>query len=459
MRRVKRILDPDAILNPGVVLNENPRAHVESLKPCPTISPLADRCTECGFCEPHCPSRALTLTPRQRIVVTREWTRLSASSAREDRDLADALAADFDYEGITTCAGDSSCQTACPVKIDTGALVKELKAAAHPAAARAAAVAAVEHFALVASGARAGLAAVAAARAMPLGARVVEAASGLLHAAAPTLVPEVPPEMALPRPAPALPTAAPAGRDRAVVYFPSCLTRIVGALPGEGFVPPARAMHDVLRWAGFDVRTPAHVAELCCGMAFASKGFEDAALAAAARTADALWRASEEGRLTVVTDASPCAGTLGELVAGHLRASGRNLRTLDFPGFWAREVLPSVSDPPRRRGTAIVHPTCTLLKTGGLADLVGVARAHAEHALVPRFAGCCGFAGDRGFLVPELTASATVDEAAEIRHLLERDPDAGCYSTCRTCEIGMSRAVGRPFRSLLHLVHEAVARA
>jgi D-lactate dehydrogenase len=459
MRRVKRILDPDAILNPGVVLNENPRAHVESLKPCPTISPLADRCTECGFCEPRCPSRALTLTPRQRIVVTREMTRLSASPSREDRDAADALAADFDYEGITTCAGDSSCQMACPVKIDTGALVKELKAAAHPPAARHAALAAAGHFSVVARGARAGLAAAGAVRVVPLGARVVEAASGLLHAALPTLVPEIPPEMELPRPAPALPAAAPAGRERAVVYFPSCLTRIVGALPGEDLVPPARAMHDVLRWAGLDVRTPEYVTDLCCGMAFASKGYEDAARAAAAKTAEALWRASGGGRLTVVTDASPCAGTLGDLVAARLRDSGRELRTLDFPAFWAREVLPGISDPPRRRGTAIVHPTCTLLKTGGLADLVAVARAHAERVEVPRFSGCCGFAGDRGFLVPELTASATVDEAAEIRHLLERDPDAGCYSTCRTCEIGMSRAVGRPFRSLLHLVHEAVARA
>jgi D-lactate dehydrogenase len=224
-------------------------------------------------------------------------------------------------------------------------------------------------------------------------------------------------------------------------------------------VPPARAMHDVLSWAGFAVRTPSHVADLCCGMAFASKGYEDAARTAAARTAEALWQASDGGRHTVVTDASPCAGTLGELVAAHLRETGRELRALDFPAFWARDVLPAVGDPPRRPGTAIVHPTCTLLKTGGLADLVTVARAHAERLEVPRFAECCGFAGDRGFLVPELTASATVDEAAEIRRLLDRDPAAGCYSTCRTCEIGMARAVGRPFRSLLHLVHEAVARA
>jgi D-lactate dehydrogenase len=146
-------------------------------------------------------------------------------------------------------------------------------------------------------------------------------------------------------------------------------------------------------------------------------------------------------------------------VAGILEETGRAVRMLDFPGFWAREVLPGVADPPRRRGTAILHPTCTLIKSGGVADLLAVARAHVEAVEVPLFAECCGFAGDRGFLVPELTASATAVEAAEIRRILEREPGAGCYSTCRTCEIGMSRAVGRPFRSLLHLVHEAVARA
>jgi D-lactate dehydrogenase len=90
---------------------------------------------------------------------------------------------------------------------------------------------------------------------------------------------------------------------------------------------------------------------------------------------------------------------------------------------------------------------------------MAVGRAHAETVVVPLFAECCGFAGDRGFLVPELTASATAVEAAEIRKVLEAEPSAGLYSTCRTCEIGMARAVGRPFRSVLHLVHEAVVGA
>jgi len=122
-------------------------------------------------------------------------------------------------------------------------------------------------------------------------------------------------------------------------------------------------------------------------------------------------------------------------------------------------VLPRLPAPPRRPGTVILHPTCTLVKAGGLPDLLAVARAHAERVEVPRFAECCGFAGDKGFLVPELTASATAAEAAEVKGLLAREPAATCYSTCRTCEIGMTRAVGRPFRPLLALVHETVTRA
>ncbi|PYQ18204.1 MAG: FAD-binding oxidoreductase, partial [Acidobacteria bacterium] len=106
MWRIKRLLDPDGILNPGVVLNEDPKAHVTHLKPSPTISPLADRCIECGYCEARCPSRDLTLTPRQRIMLTREQATLAASPDPEDRALARVIAADFAYDGVATCAGD-----------------------------------------------------------------------------------------------------------------------------------------------------------------------------------------------------------------------------------------------------------------------------------------------------------------------------------------------------------------
>lgn len=464
MARIKRLLDPGGVLNPGVILNDNPRAHLENLKPCPTISPLADRCTECGFCEPRCPSRDITLTPRQRIVVTRELTRLRGSGAPGDREWAESLERDYDYDGIATCAGDSMCQTACPVKIDTGALVKELRESRWSGWAHRAATRKAEHFGAVSAAARGALRAGAALQGLPLGASVLEAVSSLGHALAPTLVSRVAPGTPLPRPAerlrgvgpPALP--GPRASAREAVYFPSCLTRIVGAVPGEAAVSPARALPDVLAWAGVAVRWPDDVEGLCCGMMFASKGLGEAARVSAARTAQALWRASEGGRLAVVTDASPCAGTLADAVAADLRERGRSLNMLDFPSYWAREVLPGLRTRAVRPGTAIVHPTCTLLKTGGLPDLLAVARAHAEKVAVPRFAECCGFAGDRGFLVPELTASATAVEAAEIGRLLAEDPGAGLYSTCRTCEIGMARAVGRPFLPLLALVQDAITR-
>jgi len=454
MHRVKALLDPDGMLNPGVILNDDPRVHLKDLKPNPSISPTADRCIECGFCEQRCPSRDLTLTPRQRIVVTREMARLSASSDPADRAWADSLQADFEYEGLATCAGDSMCQTSCPVKIDTGALVKETKAAEHPAWSRRLAVLVARRFRLVTALARSGLGMGALVRSWPGGARLVDLLTDPLHDAAPSLFPHVPADLDLPRPAARLPRA-PASTGRDVVYFPSCLTRLVGPLSGETGVGPARAMAEVLAWAGFGFRYPEGIAGLCCGMPFASKAYGEAARAAAERTAEALWRASRDGQDPVVTDASPCAGTLNDLVQSALGTRGRRLRLFDFPAFWAREVLPGLGSAPRRAGTAVLHPTCTLVKSGGLPDLLKVAHAHAERVVLPKSAECCGFAGDKGFLVPELTRSATATEAAEVRALEESD---GLFSTCRTCEIGMSRTVGRAYRSLVHLVHEAVAR-
>ena len=206
-------------------------------------------------------------------------------------------------------------------------------------------------------------------------------------------------------------------------------------------------MLDVLDWAGFAVRLPEGIDGLCCGMAFASKGFFEAAAGRGPHgPREALWRASSEGRLTVVTDASPCAGTLAELggrrpARGRTRGADARLPGLLGPRGPARARRHAAAPP----GTAILHPTCTLVKEGGLGDLLAVARAHAERVVVPRFAECCGFAGDRGFLVPGADRERDRGGGGGDPALLSAEPRRpGCYSTCRTCEIGMSRAVGRP---------------
>src|SRR5262249_47647847 len=223
MHRVKALFDPDRILNPGVILNEDPRVHLKDLKPTVTISPVADACIECGFCEQRCPSRDLTLTPRQRIAVTRELVRLRGTGDAEDRAWAEAIAADFEYEGIATCAGDSMCQTSCPVKIDTGALVKEAKAAALSARSRGIAGLLARHFALTSSVLRAGLRVAGWARASRLGTQALDVITDVLHGTAPSLVPHLAPDLEIPRPARSLPVEE-NSRARSVVYFPSCLT-------------------------------------------------------------------------------------------------------------------------------------------------------------------------------------------------------------------------------------------
>jgi len=468
MKRVKALLDPDGILNPGVILNDDPQVHLKDLKVLSTISPLADKCIECGFCEPRCPSRGLTLSPRQRIVVVRELRRLAERDDAESATLGAELRADFEYEGVLTCAGDSMCQTSCPVKIDTGALVKELRAESHSPLASRLALLAAEHFGLVASLARTGLRLLPVATALRLG-RVapaewaVGALTTWLHEKAPSLLPEIRPETVLPRAAGPVPEPLPPranGRpSRRVVYFPSCLSRILGPQPGEAGPSTAEAVTRSLAWAGWEVVHPEGLAGLCCGMPFGSKGFAHAAARAGERTLDALLQASGGGAVPVVTDASPCAGTLLD-AATSLARPGRPVRVFDFAGFWAREVLPHLSEVPKAPGLAVLHPTCSLVKHGGVPDLLAVARAHAQAAFIPVSAECCGFAGDRGFLVPELTRSATVVEGAEIRARLEAaEGPAFVFSTCRTCEIGMSRAVGRPVRSVAHLVHEAISGA
>jgi D-lactate dehydrogenase len=49
MRRIKKMFDPENLLNPGVILNDNPLAHLENLKPMPAAEDIVDRCIECGL--------------------------------------------------------------------------------------------------------------------------------------------------------------------------------------------------------------------------------------------------------------------------------------------------------------------------------------------------------------------------------------------------------------------------
>ncbi|MGE0455233.1 MAG: FAD-binding and (Fe-S)-binding domain-containing protein [Vicinamibacteria bacterium] len=447
MQRIKRLCDPRGLLNPGVILNPDPLAHLRDLKPLPSVEPEVDACIECGYCEPRCPSRDLTLTPRQRIVVRRERTRLAAAG---ERAAAEALDRAYAYDGLDTCAVDGLCATACPVSIDTGKLVKRLRGEARGPFARRLAGAVARHFALAEAGVRAALRVGGAATALGLG-RALSWLTRLKRACLGHEFPLwIPP---MPRAARRLPRGAAGPQEAAAVYVPACLTRAMGALPGEPDAPSLpEALVALASRAGRPLWIPPDVAGTCCGVPFSSKGFPEAHALTAGRMVERLLAWSQDARLPVVLDVTPCVHgllTSGPSLTPELRAGLERLRILDSSQFLA-ELLPLL--PVRRRvARAAVHPVCSAQKLGLQPTIEGVARACAEEVLVPASAGCCGFAGDRGLLVPELTESALRAEAAEISTL---PADTACVSTSRGCEIGLTRATGRPFRSLAQLLEE-----
>jgi D-lactate dehydrogenase len=440
MRRVKSLLDPRTLLNPGVILNDDPRSHVKNLKTLPRAHDIIDRCIECGFCEPRCPSRDLTLTPRQRIVSQREIARLRVSG--EDPARLARFEQDYVYAGDQTCAVDGLCATACPVGIDTGEHTKWLRAQAHLEGSGAADFAA-EHFAGMAAGVRAGLRVSSAAHAL-LGTGPLAALSRGMHRITGGRLPVW---------NDAMPTAARpirldgtrTGTGPKVVYFPSCVARSMGPARGdEDGVEVHRAMLSLLLKAGYDVIFPEGMAALCCGQPWESKGFPEQADRKSRELEQALLAASEGGTLPVVFDTSPCVYRMRKAAAGRLSIH-------DSVEFIHKFVLDRVALT-RTPGPVALHVPCSAVKMGLTPSFQAVASACAEQVVLPREVGCCGFAGDRGFNFPELNASALAG--------LQSALPAGCstgVSSSRTCEIGLSHHAGIPYRSLAWLVDRCAA--
>ncbi|HKH23765.1 MAG TPA: FAD-binding and (Fe-S)-binding domain-containing protein [Solirubrobacterales bacterium] len=435
MWRVKRLADPDGVLAPGVLLNRDPGAHLRNLKTTPEIEEVATTCVECGFCEPVCPSRHLTTTPRQRIVIRREMARQPAGSPVQR-----ALLEQYEYDGIQTCAADGTCQIACPLGIDSGKLIKGFRTEEHTERDQRRGVRFAERWGRVERAARAGL------RAGAVAGPLMRAGAGAARSLiSDELVPTWPQNM--PRPAPAkLPETSRDGA--AAVYMPSCVNRIFGRPHNDGSgLPLPEAMVAVSARAGMPVWIPADVGGHCCAVPWTSKGYTDGAAAMANRTVESLWRWSSEGELPVVLDASSCAlGLAGEAADGltdENRERHEKLEILDSVA-WARRLLPNL-EINRKLGSAAVHATCSTHHLGLERPLREVAGAIADEVVQPIRATCCGMAGDRGMLHPELTASATAEEAAE---LAGSEHDAYLCSN-RTCEIALQQGTGATYESFL----------
>ncbi|MGA4508557.1 FAD-binding and (Fe-S)-binding domain-containing protein [Propionibacteriaceae bacterium G1746] len=442
MKQVKQAFDPHGVLNPDSVLTDDPLVHLADLKQTPMVQHEVDRCVECGYCEPVCPSQFLTLTPRQRIVAQRA---IADAEARGDHALAEQLRAEEVYPVTQTCAVDGMCQTACPVNINTGDLVRRLRRESAPKAMDAAWAGAAkvwDPFTVAAS------AAMSVVDALP--APVVEvplnaARTVVSHELLPALSPELPSGGARRH-------ASRRDVDAEVVYLPACVQTMFGDPDG---IPLQDRVLSLLDAAGVSVTMPEAVASLCCGTPWKSKGYQTGFDTMSRKLADELFEATDGGRLPVISDAVSC--TEGMLVSLEHQSSrlprGVHLQVLDVTTYLAglADRLP----PTRRVARAAVHPTCASTQLGTTKDMLALARLVADEVVVPTDWRCCAFAGDRGLLHPELTASATAGEAAELA-----GQQFDLYlSSNRTCEMGMTRATGQTYRHVVSALDDAVRAA
>jgi D-lactate dehydrogenase len=420
MRRIKHLFDPAGRLNPGVILNDNPAAHLENLKPMPAAEDIVDRCIECGFCEPLCPSHRLTLSPRQRIVSVRELARRAAAG-----EPAGSIGEDYAYMGLDTCAGCGLCSTACPVGIDTGDLTRRLRGRKLGDTSRAVNAWTGNHFATLANASRLGL-------------KLGHAVSGVLGDNFLGRVSGGAWKKNMPH-AGKSPVARRSQGDP-VVYFPTCGGRIFGP-SNSGEKQLGDVVSELLVRAGYDPILPEGFEQLCCGQMLASKGMAEEAEAMSDTLEAALLKASNNGQYPVIMDASTCTARMVKHLAGRLKL-------YDFHEFAHDALLPRLVIT-KQPGPVALHVNCSVRKTGADAKLKNLLAACTEQIIEPAGITCCGFAGDRGFVVPELNHHA-------LRKIHDELP-AHCacgVSTNRTCEIGLTAETGITYQSIAYLLEQ-----
>ncbi|MEG6585349.1 FAD-binding and (Fe-S)-binding domain-containing protein [Dendrosporobacter sp. 1207_IL3150] len=436
MGRLKKAFDPDNMVNPDVIITDNKNLFLENLKLMPKTHDVVDKCIECGYCEVNCPSKNLTSTPRQRIAVQREITRLKNTGENPER--LHRFEEDYEYFGDETCATDGLCETTCPLSINTGSFTKQDRSTKISPKAKNIAKFMTENFAGVTTLAKLGMAGAHLAHSV-LGTCTMDGLTTGARKISGNKIPQW--NKWLPRGGSTpCPLAKKTKSELKVVYFPSCVTRTMG--PAKDDVDQrqiSEVMVSLLDKAGYEVIYPKEMDKLCCGMPFESKGYFEAADNMSAELEKALLECSNNGEYVVLCDTSPCVYRMK-------RVMDKRLKILDTVEFIHDQLLNRL-DLEKSDETIAVHVTCSATKMGLAEKFKAIAEACATKVIVPEKVRCCGFAGDKGFEVPELNESA-------LEHLKEALPhDCKCgYSNSRTCEIGLANTAGISYQSIAYLV-------
>ncbi|MDR2974199.1 MAG: FAD-binding oxidoreductase [Propionibacteriaceae bacterium] len=434
MVQIKALFDPNDQLNDSVVITDDPDLYLKDMKLPVSFDTEFDRCSECGYCEPVCPSRTLTLTPRKRIALRRD---IANASSEHDPALVETMQDRYIYDGVQTCAVCGMCSTACPMKINTALLIKKYRKKLVPKSVARTWTTAAKHWEGTTTLAATAMDVTHAIR--PL-APVITGVNELGRA---VMGKETVPLWSRELPAGGKKRGRPSPGEPDAIYLPACVNRMFGPASGPGV---QSAFERLCAAARIRLLVPENIEALCCGTPWSSKGITDGYEVMRQKVVPTLKDLTSQWRLPIVCDASSCTEGFMKYVEAD---PDLDVVVVDAVQFVADNVLPKLTSV-RKLASVTLHQTCSSTQIGLNPALNAVAHALADEVDVPVANGCCAFAGDRGMLHPELTRSATRPEAAEVGS----HPTVAYASCNRTCELGMTRATGQTYRHVLELLAE-----
>ena len=429
-RRIKAIFDPTRILNPDVMITDDPDVYKKNLKAQCVIDDAFTICMECGFCEKHCPSRNLTLTPRQRIALLRETKRLENEG---NFTLASELRKGYEYFGVETCAACSMCKGLCPLSIDTAQIALSMRRIDPPAPELAKKI--YDNFSTTLQMCRAGVSLEGIAGSIITQKAISKITEGLHGVTGVTpYVPKTTPKANRYK----LKNRIKPTNFEKVVYFSTCANRAFK--PNQGY-DDDRSLQQVVESlcnkAHIDIIYPEHIENLCCGLSF--ENYDDVHERAVKDLHDALMKASQNGKYPIVIDHSACFN--------HAFKHMPDLEINDISEFLCKYVVPHI-DIEKCDERVIVHKQCKIKSLGKSQYIEDLARLCTDHVFNIKSFACDGFAGQKGFFTPELNKAATKDLAGEIA---ECGATLG-VSSSSTCEIGLGESGGIPFVGVAFLL-------
>lgn len=445
MWRIKVAADPNNILNPGVILNKNKNVHIDNLKPMPDVHHSVDLCVECGFCEPVCPSREFTFTPRNRITVSREIKLLEAT----DYELNRYFFKDYNFKTQSTCAVDGMCEIVCPININTGDYVKELRKKQHGWFGNKISKWLAHHFQFTTS-------------AFVLLIKVIRFFSKIfgqdfiqnifINTNSLTNHRIYSWNKNISAISKEVKYHSDVNNNSTFIYFPSCISRSISANQfGESLV---EIMKYISSTVGVKLEIPKEINDLCCGAPFGSKGYENADKVAFEKTIEKLYTISNRGTIPIMVDTSTCNYKFinpEKSINPETLKKWKTLIFIDIIPFLV-EITENIEKPPIDK-KIVLHPTCSTHKMDHLDIMIALAQKCALHVVIPQNSSCCGFAGDRGLKIPELSKNANQKNK---QYLYNNEMGYAGYSSSRFCEIGSSTN-NNNYVSIALLVREYLA--